>query len=79
VILAVPAPWPLDAVLAWPLVLLDRWVGSGRAPDTAEQPDAVVQLLALTIGILLTWLFYILLARVVLWRIVTTRHSNRIP
>lgn len=79
VILAVPAPRPLDAMLAWPLVLLDTWVGPGRTPDTAEQQDALVQLLALAIGVLLTWLFYVLLARVVLWRIATTRHSNRTP
>jgi hypothetical protein len=55
VILAVPAPAPLDAVLAWPLVALDRWVSQ----DDATQ----IRLLALIAGIILTWLFYVLLAR----------------
>jgi hypothetical protein len=55
VILAVPAPRPLDALLAWPLVVLDRWVSPGERPQ--------VRLVALLLGIVLTWLFYVLLAR----------------
>jgi hypothetical protein len=55
VILAVPAPQPLDALLAWPLVVLDRWVSQGDGTQ--------IQLLALVVGIVLTWLFYVLLAR----------------
>jgi hypothetical protein len=55
VILAVPAPQPLDAILAWPLVVLDRWVGQADGTQ--------MRLLALIAGIVLTWLFYVLLAR----------------
>ena len=64
VILAVPAPWPLDALLAWPLVLVDRWVGPGR------------NIRALVLGVALTWLFYILLARLMIWRVFPNRPSR---
>ncbi len=72
VILAVPAPRPLDAVLAWPLVLLDSWVGPGPNIGTAEEPiyeGTPVHLVALLVGIALTWLFYVLLARLAIWRV----------
>jgi hypothetical protein len=72
VILAVPAPRPLDAVLAWPLVLLDIWVGPGPNVGTAEEPiyeGTPVHLAALVVGIVLTWVFYVLVARLVLWRV----------
>jgi hypothetical protein len=62
VILAVPAPVPLDAILAWPLVVMDRWVGASGA-------GAPVRVLAIFAGIALTWVHYILLARLVLWRL----------
>jgi hypothetical protein len=55
VILAVPAPQPLDALLAWPLVALDRWV--------SHDDGTRIRLVALIAGIALTWLFYVLLAR----------------
>ena len=56
VILAIPAPAPLDAVLAWPLVLVDRWMaGSGAGP--------LGRLAVGLLGILLTWMYYVLLAR----------------
>jgi hypothetical protein len=73
VILAVPAPRPLDVLLAWPLVLLDRLVGPGRNIGTVEEPlyeSTPLHLVALLAGILLTWLSYVLLARLVLWRVV---------
>lgn len=70
VILAVPAPSPLDAILAWPLVLVDRWVGgeigTTRGPGGA---GVGVRLGALLVGIVLTWLHYVLVARVVVWRL----------
>lgn len=72
VILAVPAPRPLDAVLAWPLVLMDSWVGPGHNLGTVERPvyeDAPVRLVAAGVGIVLTWLFYVLLARLLVWRL----------
>ena len=61
VILAVPAPVPLDAILAWPLVVMDRWVGSSEA-------RAPMRVIALIGGIALTWVHYVLLARVLLRR-----------
>jgi hypothetical protein len=72
VILAVPAPRPLDLVLAWPLVLLDVWVGPSR-----NDHGSLVQLLALAVGVVLTWMFYVLVARVALWRVgATKRHDD---
>lgn len=71
VILAVPAPRPLDALLAWPLVLLDRWAGPAPNIGTAAEPiyqSTAVHLLALVLGVSLTWLFYVFLARLALWR-----------
>ena len=76
VILAVPAPRPLDAVLAWPLVLVDTWVGPGLNIGTAEEPiyqGTPARLVALVFGIVLTWLFYVLLARLALWRVAAGR------
>ena len=55
VILAVPAPAPLDALLAWPLVVMDRRVGTGGGPW--------VRILALVAGIALTWAHYVVAAR----------------
>ena len=71
VILAVPAPRPLDAILAWPLVLMDVWVGSGgvgRAPGKVEH-GALARVAALALGIALTWVHYVVLARLVIWRV----------
>jgi hypothetical protein len=59
VILAVPAPAPLDALFAWPLVVLDRWAGARIGP--------LARLLALVVGIALTWAHYVLLARLLVW------------
>jgi hypothetical protein len=73
VILAVPAPRPLDAVFAWPLVLLDIWATSSHQPAAEGTPT---RLLALIVGIALTWLFYVLLARVVVWRLAGRRAQN---
>jgi hypothetical protein len=61
VILAIPAPAPLDALLAWPLVVMDRWVGSsGAGPG--------VRLLAGVLGIALTWMHYVVVARLLVGR-----------
>jgi len=71
VILAVPAPRPLDAILAWPLVLMDRWVGPGGISMDQDpvQEGPAVRLAALVVGIVLTWVHYVLLARLVVWRV----------
>ena len=61
VILAVPAPWPLDALLAWPLVVMDRRLGA------REHAGPMLRLLGLVIGIVLTWVHYVLLARLLVW------------
>jgi hypothetical protein len=57
VILAILAPAPLDAVLAWPLVVLDRWIGAWG--DTRP----LGRLAAGLLGIVLTWVHYVVLAR----------------
>jgi hypothetical protein len=57
VILAVPAPAPLDALLAWPLVVLDRWVASRPASGPW------VRVASLVAGIVLTWAHYVVVAR----------------
>src|SRR5918994_603027 len=73
IILGWLAPRPLDAVVALPLVLLDIWLGPGPTIGTAEERTyeaTLVRLLALVLGIVLTWLYYVLVARLVLWRLV---------
>jgi hypothetical protein len=60
VILAIPAPTPLDALLAWPLVAIDRWISAGG--ETGPLPRVAAGLL----GIGLTWVHYVLLARLLL-------------
>jgi hypothetical protein len=61
VVLAVPSPAPIDAVLAWPLVAMDRWYGAAA--------DPFVRLLASLVGIVLTWVHYVLLGRLLVRRI----------
>lgn len=55
-------PRPLDAIAAPPLVLLDIWLGQSA-------DDAYARVSALVLGIVLTWGCYVLLARLVLWRV----------
>jgi hypothetical protein len=71
VVLAWLAPRPLDVVVAPPLVLVDIWSArSGTRATAATAPDdsAWGELLLLWLGLSLTWLFYVLVARIVLWR-----------
>lgn len=63
VVIAWLAPRPLDAFVALPLVLVDIWAASGNN----QSPPMRVLLLAL--GIVLTWIFYLLVARLVFWRL----------
>jgi hypothetical protein len=58
VVIAWLAPRPLDAVVALPLVLIDVWWASVQ--------DPIVRVLLLLLGIVLTWLFYSVLGRLVL-------------
>jgi hypothetical protein len=68
VVLAWLAPRPLDAVLALPLVLLDVWAATGTA-ETPSNESPALRLLLLLLGIVLTWVFYVLAARLLLWRL----------
>ena len=63
-------PRPLDAVAALPLVLLDVWsVSAGRT-------DPGARLLLLALGIGATWLQYVGLARLFLWRLLRWRDRD---
>jgi hypothetical protein len=57
VILAIPAPAPLDAILAWPLVVMDRWIRAGGTAGPLGRVGAGL------LGIALTWVHYVVLAR----------------
>jgi hypothetical protein len=72
VVFAWLAPRPLDAVVALPLVLVDVWAASGEAIGTGQTPSNEapgLRLLLLVLGIVLTWVFYVLAARLLLWRL----------
>jgi hypothetical protein len=69
VILAVPSPAPLDALFAWPLVVLDRWLASRGSAMGPGGIGPFVRLTAILLGIALTWIHYVLLARLLVWRI----------
>jgi hypothetical protein len=73
VVFAWLAPRPLDAVVALPLVLVDVWAAaSSGATGTAETPSTeapTLRLLLLVLGIVFTWVFYVIAARVLLWRL----------
>jgi hypothetical protein len=72
VVIAWLAPRPLDALVAFPLVLADMWAASHHLTGTAAPPNddpSIARLLLLVLGIALTWLFYIIVARVLLWRL----------
>jgi hypothetical protein len=63
---------PLDAVVALPLVLVDLWAAQRVSPGpmgTPLEPSAFTRLLLLALGMVLTWAFYVLVARVALWRL----------
>ena len=68
VIFAWLAPRPLDAVVALPLVLIDVWATRG----TTEMPSSgasALRVMLLLLGIVLTWMFYVIVARLLLWRL----------
>lgn len=67
VILAVPAPRPLDALLAWPLVLFDIWLAPAAGAGSPAQGSTPLHAAAFAAGVVLTWMHYIVLARVILW------------
>ena len=72
VVFAWLAPRPLDAVVALPLVLVDMWAASDGATGTAEilsNEPPTVRVLLLVLGLVLTWVFYVLAARLLLWRL----------
>ncbi len=54
---------------------MDIWVQSGPRIITAEEPSdqaTFVRLLALILGIVLTWLLYVVVARLLIWRLAAT-------
>jgi hypothetical protein len=65
IIFAWLAPRPLDAIGALPLVLLDVLV----APGAGAVAGPFTRFLLLLLGIALTWLLYVLVARLVIWRL----------
>jgi hypothetical protein len=65
------APRPLDLLVAPPLVLFDIWMGPPPRGPAADHA-ALGRSLALFLGIGLTWLWYIVVARLLLWRLVGT-------
>jgi hypothetical protein len=69
VVFAWLAPRPLDAVVALPLVLVDLWASGGATggAETRRNEAPTLRLLLLVLGIVLTWLFYVLAARLALW------------
>jgi hypothetical protein len=72
VVFAWLAPRPLDAVVALPLVLVDMWAASSGLmgpAKTASEEAPTLRLLLLLLGIGLTWLLYVLVARFVFWRL----------
>lgn len=69
VVLAWLIPRPLDAIVALPLVLLDMWAAAAGSTGTMATLSKEVRLLLLLLGIVLTWLFYVLAARLLLWRL----------
>jgi hypothetical protein len=77
VILAWLAPRPIDALIALPLVLLDIWAGSGTAGAGEVSGQPFARLLLLVLGIALTWLLYIIVVRLVLWRLVSRDGARR--
>jgi hypothetical protein len=74
VIVAWLAPRPLDAMAALPLVLLDIWAAPSQAATAMERPAGgapFARLLLLMLGIALTWLLYVIVARLILWRLLS--------
>jgi hypothetical protein len=65
VVVAWLAPRPLDAIAALPLVVLDVWA----APAGGAVTGPFARFLLLVLGIVLTWLLYVLAARLVIWRL----------
>ena len=73
VILAVPAPRPLDALFAWPLVLFDIWLAPAAGAGGLAQGSTPLHAAAFAAGVALTWVHYVVLARVILWRALRRR------
>lgn len=64
-------PRPLDALVALPLVLVDIWAAPEAKDSIASGArvgeSALARVGLLVLGIALTWVFYVLVARFVLW------------
>jgi hypothetical protein len=77
VVLAWLAPRPLDAVVALPLVLMDVWATSRGVTGARGDEAPAIRVLLLLLGIVLTWLFYVLVARLVFWRLSLDANDGR--
>ena len=74
VIAAQILPPPFDAFVAWPLVLVDRLV-EPRLHLESHSGSAWSHIAAAGAGIVLTWLFYVLVARILIRRLARTAHQ----
>jgi len=79
ILLALLAPARAGTALVWPMVLLVKWAGSGPSIGPPEHPvneATPVQLAAAGLGLALSWAFYVLAVRVVLWRVAKGREER---
>src|SRR5829696_6544139 len=76
--LAAMAPG-VGVVTSWPLFILMEWAGPGYNIGAPERPlyeGTPIHLIAMALGLLLTWSFYIVLARVGLWQVTVLRRER---
>ena len=55
--------------MALPLVLVDMWAASDTSIAIRSSEAPILRLLLLVVGIVGTWGFYVLMARLLLWRL----------
>ena len=61
---------------------LDAWVAAAGAVGSAGRPpreDTLLRLLALAAGILLTWVLYVGIARLLVWRLTARTGRGDLP
>jgi hypothetical protein len=73
-------PRPLDALVALPLVLTDIWaasMGISSTGETSTNAEPILRVLLLVSGIVSTWVFYVVAARLLLWRLLRGTGSDQ--